>query len=155
MRCSSATDVAGAVSSTPMDTELKVLPDKHALASAAADAAEVLFRPHAAPNVTVQEWETYRAQVRAALTRSEKARLEDHEVQYFDATTGTQFIFTTLGHPAHPAWISRRSRSYGGKDYLDQVGYFAGSWKHYQAWFELYRTRRALPGPSTGTWHDK
>jgi hypothetical protein len=124
------------------------------LASAATHASEVQFHPYTAPNVTSQEWETYHAKVSAALANTAEVRPAKHEVQYIDVATGTQYIFTTQGHPAHPAWIARRTRSYGGADYLDQVGGYAGSWKEWQAWFQKYRTQPALPAPLGATWRD-
>ena len=122
--------------------------------STATLAAEALFRPHRAPNVTSQDWGTFHEQVRGAYGGTLMERPAVHEVEYVDVAKGTQYIFTTLGHPAHPAWISRRTRLWGGAEQLDQVGYFAGSLKQFQAWFEVWRARPALPAPPHGTWHD-
>jgi hypothetical protein len=44
------------------------------------------------------------------------------------------FAFTLPGHPAHPAWITRRAT--GGV--VDQVGYFAGDEARFADLFRAY-----------------
>ena len=107
------------------------------------------FRPYRTGTVTVEEWENYRSLVEAAFAKTMKVRPAFHEVEYFDMATGTQYIFTTQGHAAHPAWLARRIGSWGGADYVDQVGGCAGSWKPYWAWFEMYK--RLPPAAARGS----
>lgn len=60
-------------------------------------------------------------------------------VTYDDAAGGAAYAFTEHGHPAHPAWISRRIVTRDGWYEIEQIGYFAGEEAPFSALFAEYR----------------
>ena len=102
--------------------------------------AEPQFKPHPTERVTAEQWQQYRDEVEAVAGASRREEPEQRLVTY--ATNENLYIaFTAPGHPAHPAWITRRFVTEDGKLNLAQIGYFAGS---EPAFAELFRQYQEL-----------
>ncbi len=66
-------------------------------------------------------------------------RFDDQNlVVYFNNPESTTYAFTLVGHPAHPAWITRRAVEQAGTINMQQIGYFAGKEVHFAKLFKQY-----------------
>lgn len=72
------------------------------------------------------QWEAYFDEVK----RKHAAVMQDVEAAkllvFEDGATKTIYSFTKPGHPAHPAWITRKVEQRGDSIVVNQIGYFAG-----------------------------
>lgn len=84
------------------------------------------FKPYARANISVAQWQTYFNEVR----EKHGANVQDNQEQglliYTDLATSTLYAFTKPGHPAHPAWVTRRPEQRNDNVVIAQIGYFAG-----------------------------
>ena len=76
------------------------------LGAIAASAQE--FKPYPDAKVTVAQWQAYLDAVRKKMGSSERSFPAQHLETYRNEGTRTVYAFTEPGHPAHPAWITRR-----------------------------------------------
>lgn len=85
------------------------------------------FKPYPRANITEAQWQSYFDEVR----EKHGATVQDLEDQkllvYTDRATTTIYGFTKPGHPAHPAWITRKPEQRGDSLFIGQIGYFAGA----------------------------
>jgi len=102
------------------------------------------FRPYPSPKVSETDWQTYLFSVQAAQLSSEERIQAQHLLTYQNSERTMHWAFTTLGHPAHPSWITRRLVTKDGKQSIQQAGYYAGSEADFERWFQLVleQTRR-------------
>lgn len=106
--------------------------------SAAAFAQE--FKPYPQPKISHAQWGAYYDEVREAHGQTERRAEEQRLVTFTDHKRGMSFAFTLPGHPAHPAWITRRLVEHqDGGVYMDQIGYFAGAEEPFAELFDQYR----------------
>lgn len=104
--------------------------------SAHASAQE--FKPFPRANITEPQWQKYFDEVREK-HGAEVQDIEDQKLLVFtDKATSTIYGFTKPGHPAHPAWISRKLEQRGDELYVGQIGYFAGSEPPFAQLFKEY-----------------
>jgi hypothetical protein len=96
------------------------------------------FQPYPSPKITVEQWQKYLLEVRSLHEASADIYKDKNVVVFSDATTRTQYIFTTKDNPAHPAWITRQIVENGGKVSVKQIGYFAGAQEPFDKMFEDY-----------------
>lgn len=99
------------------------------------------YQPYPSPRITVEQWQRYLAAVRSGHEASAEIYKDQRLVGFTDQATRTFYIFTTKGHPAHPAWITRQVVETGGKVHVRQVGYFAGKEEAFAALFNEYLQR--------------
>ena len=128
------------------------------LSAALAVAAQPpIYKPFPIAQVTAPEWEKYREQVYAAHGASVRRFPDEHLEVLHSSDNVMHFAFTTLGHPAHPAWITRSAQNGS----VDQIGYFAGQEEPFAKLFQSYleltkRTIESAPdepmetGPGSG-----
>jgi len=102
-------------------------------------AAAQEFQPFPEAQVTVEQWQAYLAEVRAKLGVTEKTFADEHLTVFEDRGRQMYFAFTLPGHPAHPAWVTRRIVDNGGDIDTEQIGYFAGDEQQFAALYESYR----------------
>ncbi|HKY00693.1 MAG TPA: hypothetical protein VJL86_13340 [Steroidobacteraceae bacterium] len=107
----------------------------------AAIAAPQDFQPYGAPQVTAAQFSAYAEQVRQAHGATAQVVLEEKVVVFSDLRTRTFWVFTTKGHPAHPAWITRQMVEENGQVNVRQIGYFAGSEPEFAKLFRSYQER--------------
>jgi hypothetical protein len=104
------------------------------------------YMPHPVADISVQQWEDFRRLVEEAYGSSRRAFPDEH-LEVFDSTDNVlHFAFTTAGHAAHPAWITRRATDGS----VDQIGYFAGTEEPFAELFRAYlaltdRTLKKIP----------
>jgi len=96
------------------------------------------FKPFPTAKITVEQWESYLATVKAKFHATEKAFPEQLLTVFTDSATHTQYAFTTKGHPAHPAWITRQIVNVTGDVNIRQTGFFAGSEVAFAELFRAY-----------------
>ena len=97
------------------------------------------YKPYPLAKISRQEWQTYFDEVRAKQTVSERRFPDEKLITYHSVATRMNWAFTTPGHPAHPAWITRRVTVRDGQTLVDQIGYFAGDEAPFAALFQSYQ----------------
>lgn len=97
------------------------------------------FQPYPAPRVTVEQWAAYLKIVEANFGTNIEVYKQKKVVVFMDAATRTHYIFTTKGHAAHPAWITRQIVEEGGQVRVRQIGYFAGEEEPFAKLFTEYQ----------------
>ena len=104
--------------------------------SITARAAEpVAYAPFAEAKVSPAQVEQYRTAVHKAFGSSLRAFPAEHLEVLHSPDLVLHFAFTTPGHPAHPAWITRRVADGS----VNQIGYFAGDEPPFAELFQAYR----------------
>ncbi len=85
-----------------------------------------LIQPYPAPKITMAEWKSFHKTVSKDLV-GEKTPFDAQQLEVFtDTEKSITYIFTTEGHKAHPAWITRYA--FMGNVVYDvaNIGYFGG-----------------------------
>lgn len=96
------------------------------------------YQPFSSARISEVQWQSYYYSVERAHGSSVQ-RLPAQLVEVFkDSQTSTSWVFTQLGHPAHPAWIARRVTGEGDSASIQQVGYFAGDEAPFAEFFHSY-----------------
>src|ERR1041385_7283068 len=98
-------------------------------------AAAIEFKPHPTAHITEAQWSAYFDEVKAALGGSAQELREHKLIVFHDNATVTSYAFTQPGHPAHPAWITRRIANKN----VEQIGYFAGREEPFAELFRQYQ----------------
>jgi hypothetical protein len=109
-----------------------------AVLTATSPAAAIDFKPHPTAQITEAQWSAYFDQVKTALGGSAQELREHKLIVFHDNATVTSYAFTQPGHPAHPAWITRRI-VVGPNASVDQIGYFAGREEPFAELFRQYQ----------------
>ena len=99
------------------------------------------FKPYPKARITESQWQSYFDEVRSKHGPSEKRFPSEHLVVFEDTQAMLTWAFTTAGHPAHPAWVTRQPVQDSRGVYLRQIGYFAGE---EQPFAEMFRAYQAL-----------
>jgi hypothetical protein len=100
--------------------------------------AEPQFKPHPTARISQQQWQEYFDDVNAAAGASRR-EVPEQRLVTFSTKEKLQIAFTRPGHPAHPAWITRRVVGEEGKLNLEQIGYFAGDEAAFAQLFRQYQ----------------
>jgi hypothetical protein len=104
------------------------------------------YMPYPLADISVQQWEDFHRLVEDAYGSSRRTFPDEH-LEVFDSTDNIlHFAFTTAGHAAHPAWITRRAIDGS----IGQIGYFAGPEEPFAELFRAYlaltdRTLKKIP----------
>ena len=96
------------------------------------------FKPYPRANITEAQWQRYFDEVKSKHGSSAQDTERERLVVFHDPATHTSYAFTTPGHPAHPAWITRQVEKMGGEIGIRQIGYFAGPEPPFAALFKAY-----------------
>jgi len=107
-----------------------------ACATFAANAQE--FRPHPQARITTAQWQAYFDEVKAKHRATEQQFRAEHLVLYSDAKSLMSWAFTTPGHPAHPAWVTRQPVTDGNQVKIRQIGFYAGDEEAFRKLFATY-----------------
>ncbi len=95
------------------------------------------YMPYPLADITAGQWEDYHRLV-AETFASSRREFPDEHLEVFHSPDGVLHLaFTIAGHPAHPAWITRKAQDGS----VDQIGYFAGPEEPFA---ELFRSYLAL-----------
>ncbi|HZZ93303.1 MAG TPA: hypothetical protein VFE23_12135 [Usitatibacter sp.] len=108
------------------------------LACAAIGAHAQEFRPHAQARITPAQWQAYLDEVKSKHGGTEQQFREEHLVLYNDAKSLMSWAFTTPGHPAHPAWVTRQPVTDGNTVKIRQIGFYAGNEDAFRKLFATY-----------------
>jgi hypothetical protein len=97
------------------------------------------FRPFTEPRITEAQWQVYYSEVSTKFAKTLRD-LETENLQlFFNEATFVTYTFTKLGHPAHPAWITRLVVAAGDKVTVSQHGYYAGSETEFDKFSESFK----------------
>lgn len=97
------------------------------------------FKPFPEARITEAQWVTYFDDVKKSYEVSKREFPDEHLVVFNDLKTGMNWAFTTPGHAAHPAWITRQPvADEFGKTRVNQIGYFAGQEQPFARLFNDY-----------------
>ena len=96
------------------------------------------FKPYPRADISKPQWQTYFDEVVAKHASTAQKQNNEKLVMYTDALSNTSYVFTQDGHPAHPAWITRRPQQGAGNVYISQIGYFAGDETSFAALFSSF-----------------
>jgi hypothetical protein len=123
------------------------------LGTAVAMAGEApVYKPFPVAQVSRAQWESYRQQVYSSYGASLRRFPEEHLEVLQSSDNVMHFAFTTQGHPAHPAWVTRSAQDGS----VDQIGYFAGHEEPFAKLFQSYldltkRTIESVPDEPAAT----
>jgi hypothetical protein len=100
-------------------------------------------------DITAAQWEDYHRLVADTFATSRREFPDEHLEVFHSPDSALHLAFTTAGHRAHPAWITRQVQ--GGS--VDQIGYFAGPEEPFAELFRSYLalTKTMLEGISEET----
>ncbi len=117
------------------------MPRLHALALAAAllaasSAGAQEFKPYPDPRVTAGQWQAYLDEVRSRHGQAAQPLPEQQLVIFHDRENKTSYTFTLPGHPAHPAWVTRRLQHTLEGMAVRHVGFYAGELDAFARLFE-------------------
>jgi hypothetical protein len=98
------------------------------------------YQPYAEARITKSQWQSYFDQVKGKFGSTE-THPSTKLVQFNSADTF--YIFTEVGHPAHPAWVTQQIVKMDGGLGMRQVGYFAGEESAFATLFQACRARIA------------
>jgi len=96
------------------------------------------YMPFPEARITETQWKAYFEEVKKTHGNSKRGFPAEHLVVYEDRKARMFWAFTTPGHPAHPAWITRRVVEQSGKVNTNQIGYFAGQEQAFAKLFNEY-----------------
>lgn len=95
------------------------------------------YMPYPLADITAAQCEDYHRLVTETFTISRREFPDEHLEVFHSPDSVLHLAFTTAGHPAHPAWITRKVQDGS----VDQIGYFAGPEEPFA---ELFRSYLAL-----------
>lgn len=110
------------------------------LASFAAVAFAQEFKPYPQARISAEQWQSYFDLVRKSHGKSERSFPDQRLVVFEDPAQYSSYAFTQPGHPAHPAWITRKVVEQDGSSAIDQIGYFAGDEVPFAELFRAYKS---------------
>jgi hypothetical protein len=96
------------------------------------------FRPHEQAHITPAQWQAYFDEVRSKHGATEQPFAKEHLVLFNDKGSLMSWAFTTPGHPAHPAWVTRQPVTDGDNVKIRQIGFYAGDEQAFRKLFATY-----------------
>ena len=96
------------------------------------------YNPYEDSKITAEQWQEYYDIVRAEFAGTKEEVPNAMLVLFEDASASTFYAFTLPGHPAHPAWITRKLVEGDGDVSMEQIGYFAGDEEPFSELFQDY-----------------
>ncbi|WP_414430565.1 hypothetical protein ACMG4M_01150 [Alcanivorax sp. IL3] len=96
------------------------------------------FKPFEVANVTRDQLETFKDEVESLYDGTAQHFPDQNLVVYSNNEEAMNYAFTTKGHPAHPAWITRQVVESEDTVDIKQIGYFAGDEEPFAKLFQQY-----------------
>jgi len=90
--------------------------------------------PYPLAGISVEQWTSYHQAVEKAYGSTRRSFPDEHLETFDGLNNNLHFAFTTAGHPAHPAWITREAKNGS----VNQIGYFAGKEQPFTELFKAY-----------------
>ncbi len=97
------------------------------------------YMPYPTANISVQQWQDYFQRVKKEYGNSLREFPKEFLVVFHSPDKKMHYAFTTPGHPAHPAWITRQVTEKDGQVFTNQIGYFAGKEEPFARLFRAYQ----------------
>ena len=97
------------------------------------------YKPYPIAEITEEQWLDYYEEVVENLGDTRDLHTEIDLEPFRDEANFLFFAFTVPGHPAHPAWITRKVTEYDGNIGVSQIGYFAGDEEPFAELFGEYQ----------------
>lgn len=97
------------------------------------------YMPYPTADISIEQWQQYFVLVKSAYGDSAREFPKEHLVVFRDKKNRIFYSFTTLGHPAHSAWITRQVEEKNGHVSTNQIGYFAGNEAEFAKLFSSYQ----------------
>jgi hypothetical protein len=85
-----------------------------------------VFNPYPRANISEAQWKQYFDEVRQKHGTTAQDFGDQKLIRYLDEASNTFYLFTKLGHPAHPAWVASKPEQREDSLFINQIGYFAG-----------------------------
>jgi hypothetical protein len=109
------------------------------------------YMPYPLADITAAQWGDYHRLVAETFTSSRREFPDEHLEIFHNPDSTMHLAFTTAGHPAHPAWITRKVL----EGSVDQIGYFAGPEEPFAELFRSYldltkKTLAEIPDEADG-----
>ena len=116
------------------------------LSASAYGGEDPLYMPFPEAHITEDQWAEYRGSIVNSYGASLRQFPDEHLEVMHSSDEVMHFAFTTPGHPAHPAWITRSAK----EGSVNQIGYFAGHETPFAELFQAYlaltnRTLESIP----------
>ena len=96
------------------------------------------YSPYQDSKITLEQWQAYYELVQHEFGETREELSRALLVLFEDAASSTYYAFTLPGHPAHPAWITRKLVDEDGEVSMQQIGYFAGEEQPFSELFQDY-----------------
>lgn len=97
------------------------------------------LEPYENPEISPAQWQSYHEAVAGELSANRRVD-ESRKLEVFtDGEAGASVVFTTPGHAAHPAWVTRQLVPQDGGISMVVVGYFAGDKTAFRQLFAQYQ----------------
>ncbi|MEH6544367.1 MAG: hypothetical protein V7721_10520 [Porticoccaceae bacterium] len=97
------------------------------------------FKPYPLAQITEREWKDYYEKVSEAFPNSVQDHPQQNLIVYRNDKERLSYAFTKVGHPAHPAWVTRQVVEANGTIDMVQIGYFAGKEEPFAVLFQQYQ----------------
>jgi hypothetical protein len=96
------------------------------------------FKPFPRAGITPAQWQAYYDEVSTKHQTNVQVVEAERLIIFNDAESKTFYAFTQPGHPAHPAWITRKVEVRNDNLFIGQIGYFAGDEPQFARLFKAY-----------------
>jgi len=106
------------------------------------------YMPYPLADITATQWADYHRLVADTFAASRREFPDEYLEVFHSPDSALHLAFTSAGHPAHPAWITRKAQDGS----VDQIGYFAGPEEPFA---ELFRSYLALTKKTLGETADE
>ena len=95
--------------------------------------------PYPIANISVEQWQDYFRLVKKEYGSTLREFPKEFLIVFNSTDNNMHYAFTTLGHAAHPAWITRQVMEKDSQVFTNQIGYFAGKEEPFAKLFQAYQ----------------
>jgi hypothetical protein len=96
------------------------------------------FKPFPRADITQAQWQAYYDEVSTKHQPNVQIVEAEKLIIFNDPESKSFYAFTQPGHPAHPAWITRKLEVRNDNLFIGQIGYFAGDEPQFARLFKAY-----------------
>jgi hypothetical protein len=96
------------------------------------------FKPFESNRITDEQWQLYFLEVKGSEGKEVHELWDQHLIVFSDEAQATTWVFTQMGHPAHPGWITRRIVGEGADASIQQIGFYVDKVSAFAVFFDQY-----------------
>lgn len=96
------------------------------------------YSPYEESKITPEQWQAYYDIVQSEFGETKEEIADAMLVLFEDESSLTYYAFTLPGHPAHPAWVTRKIVEKDGEISMEMIGFFAGDEEPFSELFQDY-----------------